>query len=152
MGHVNRSLLHILEGKAARLRSQYDVALRVVLACDSSGVAVEPTGFDPATLRGFKESGGKVSQLSHFLPGRTALSVVAEHPCDLIFEATPVNLQTGEPGLSIVRTALQAGVAVVLAFADLYGTLYHKIWETDALPTAAAMLHDALNLQQAPWR
>jgi hypothetical protein len=29
---------------------------------------------------------------------------------------------------------------------DLYGTLYHKIWEVDALPTAAAMLRDAVNL------
>jgi homoserine dehydrogenase len=29
---------------------------------------------------------------------------------------------------------------------DLYGTLYHKIWEQDPLPTAAAMLRDAVNL------
>jgi homoserine dehydrogenase len=29
---------------------------------------------------------------------------------------------------------------------DLYGILYHKIWEADPLPTAAAMLRDAVNL------
>jgi homoserine dehydrogenase len=115
LGYVNRSLLQILENKAERLRSQYGVVFRVVLVCDSSGVAVNSAGFDPAALRHFKASGGQVSQLPHFLSGRTPLDLLTERPCDLLFEATPVNLQTGEPGLSIVRTALQAGIGVVLA-------------------------------------
>lgn len=29
---------------------------------------------------------------------------------------------------------------------DLYGKMYHKIWEREPLPTAAAMLRDAINL------
>ena len=29
---------------------------------------------------------------------------------------------------------------------DLYGIMYHKIWEREPLPTAAAMLRDAVNL------
>ena len=29
---------------------------------------------------------------------------------------------------------------------DLYGTLYQKIWEDTPIPTAAAMLRDAVNL------
>jgi homoserine dehydrogenase len=29
---------------------------------------------------------------------------------------------------------------------DLYGVMYHKIWEREPLPTAAAMLRDAVNL------
>jgi homoserine dehydrogenase len=29
---------------------------------------------------------------------------------------------------------------------DLYGRMYHKIWEREPLPTAAAMLRDAVNL------
>jgi homoserine dehydrogenase len=31
---------------------------------------------------------------------------------------------------------------------DLYGRMYHKIWEREPLPTAAAMLRDAVNLFQ----
>jgi homoserine dehydrogenase len=34
---------------------------------------------------------------------------------DLVLEASPVNLKTGEPGLSVARTSLQRGVPVVLA-------------------------------------
>ena len=29
---------------------------------------------------------------------------------------------------------------------DLYGLMFHKIWEREPLPTAAAMLRDAVNL------
>ena len=29
---------------------------------------------------------------------------------------------------------------------DLYGKLYHKIWEDSPIPTAAAMVRDAVNL------
>ena len=29
---------------------------------------------------------------------------------------------------------------------DLYGRMYHKMWEREPLPTAAAMLRDAVNL------
>jgi homoserine dehydrogenase len=40
---------------------------------------------------------------------------VADAPVDLLFEASPVNLQTGEPGLGAVRAALSRGAAAVLA-------------------------------------
>jgi hypothetical protein len=33
---------------------------------------------------------------------------------------------------------------------DLYGLMYHKIWEREPLPTAAAMLRDAVNLLSRP--
>ena len=32
---------------------------------------------------------------------------------------------------------------------DIYGTLYHKIWEDSPIPTAAAMLRDAINLSHS---
>ena len=35
--------------------------------------------------------------------------------CDLVMEASPVDLTSGEPGLSIVRTALSRGISAVLA-------------------------------------
>jgi homoserine dehydrogenase len=48
--------------------------------------------------------------------------------CDLVLEASPVNLATGEPGLSVVRAALGRGIhcvlankgPMVLAFAELH--------------------------------
>ncbi|HAJ34634.1 MAG TPA: homoserine dehydrogenase, partial [Chloroflexi bacterium] len=37
----------------------------------------------------------------------------------------------------------EMGVEIV---SDLYGYMVHKIWEREPLPTAAAMLRDAVNL------
>ena len=115
LGNVNRNFLKILEMKADQLRTQYGLAFRIVCVADSSGVAVNAAGFDPAQLRQFKEAGGRVHQRKEFLPNRTAVEVLTDLPCDLVLEASPVNLKTGEPGLDVTRVALQRGISVVLA-------------------------------------
>ena len=115
VGNVGRSFLRILETKGERIAAQYGLAFRITCAADSSGVAVQPAGFDPAALRRHKEGGGRVSALDGYLPGRTPAEALVEAPVDLLLEASPVNLQTGEPGLSAVRAALSRGIPAVLA-------------------------------------
>jgi homoserine dehydrogenase len=115
VGHVGRNFLRILETKTDRLRDAYGLAFRVVMAADSSGVAVDSDGFDPANLRSMKELGGRVIELPGALPMHTpaeALSLIDAH---LVLEASPVSLTTGEPGLSAARVALARGMDVVLA-------------------------------------
>jgi len=115
LGNVGRNFLRILEMKAARLRTEYGVVFQVVCIADSSGVAVKLDGFDPATTRQFKAAGGRVAQLPGYCPGKTPAEVLADLTYDLLLEASPVNLQNGEPGLSAVRSALQRGIPAVLA-------------------------------------
>jgi homoserine dehydrogenase len=115
LGNVGRNVLHILETRGDRLRDQYGLAFRVVCIADSSGVAVDAAGFDPAATRHAKAAGIKVRDMKGYLPGMTAVDVMAGLACDLVLEASPVNLQHGEPGLSVTRTALRRGISVVLA-------------------------------------
>ena len=115
LGNVNRNFLRILEMKQTELARRYGLTFRIVAVADSSGVAVNPAGFDPATTRRFKEAGGRVCALPGFVADATPADVLATLTCDLVLEASPVNLTTGEPGLSATRTALQRGIAVVLA-------------------------------------
>lgn len=115
LGHVHRSFLRILDQKAARLADQYGLAFRIVAVADSSGVALAPDGFDPAALLAAKEAGRPVRKYPGYQPGMLAPAVLDAIPCDLVLDASPVNLQTGEPGLGVVRTALARGVSVVLA-------------------------------------
>lgn len=115
LGNVNRNFLKILEMKADQLFTQYGLTFRIVCVADSSGVAINANVFDPAQLRQFKETGGRIRQLTEFLPNRTAVDALAMVPCDLVLEASPVDLKTGEPGLSVTRAALQRGISVVLA-------------------------------------
>lgn len=115
LGNVNRSFLRILEMKGERLAAEVGLAFRIVAIADSSGVALNPGGFDPAATRQAKETGTPVAGMAGYQPGVTPAQVAATLACDLVLEASPVNLQDGEPGLSVVRTALQRGIAVVLA-------------------------------------
>ncbi|GIK74280.1 MAG: homoserine dehydrogenase [Chloroflexota bacterium] len=115
LGNVNRNFLRILEMKATRLAQDYGIAFRIVAAADSSGVAVNPAGFDPAATRRFKETGGRACELPGYSAGNSPADVLATLRCDLALEASPVNLTTGEPGLSAARTALRRGVSMVLA-------------------------------------
>ena len=115
LGNVNRNFLRIIEMKADRLASQYGLTFRAVCVADSSGVAVSQEGFDPVALRTFKENGGKVSELDGFQPAHSPASILQELACDLVLEGSPVDLKSGEPGLSVTRTALQRGISVVLA-------------------------------------
>lgn len=115
LGNVNRNFLRILEMKGGTLAQRYDLAFRVVCVADSSGVAANLEGFEPATLRRHKETGGRVCALAGYVPDAAPAEVLQTLACDLVLEASPVNLTTGEPGLSATRAALQRGVSVVLA-------------------------------------
>ncbi len=114
-GNVGQNFLRILEMKEERLREQYDLGFRIVAVADSSGVALDAQGFDPAQLRCHKEAGGKISQLAGHQPGQTALKMIETSDLDLVLEASPVNLDDGEPGLSLTQAALGQGIDVVLA-------------------------------------
>ena len=95
LGHVGRNFLRILETKETRLRDQYGLRFRVVCIADSSGVAVDPTGFDPAAVRMHKETGGKVAELAGFQPGLTPAA--AERAMKRCYDE-PFILVKGDPG------------------------------------------------------
>lgn len=115
LGHVGRGFLSILEGKEGRLAREYGLRFQIVCVADSSGVAIGADGFEPAALRQHKLGGGRVADLPDYQPGISPTDALAEIPCDLLLEASPVNLKTGEPGLSVTRAALARGIHVVLA-------------------------------------
>jgi homoserine dehydrogenase len=129
LGNVGRNFLRILETRAERIEAEYGLRFRVVCVADSSGVAVDPAGYDPATVRTLKEQGGRVAALPGYVPGATPADVLATLACDLVLDASPVNLQTGEPGLSAVRAALGRGIPAVLANKAPLVLAFHELHE-----------------------
>jgi homoserine dehydrogenase len=142
LGNVGRGFLQILELKASRLAAEFGLAFRIVCVADSSGVAVNPAGFDPAATRLHKESGRRVADLPGFQAGQSPAQLLATLAVDLVLEASPVDLKTGEPGLGVTRTSLRRGIPVVLANK---GPLVLAFAELQALATAhgAALAYSA---------
>lgn len=125
MGSVNKNLLKILSAKRERLAMDYGIAFKIVAATDSSGIAVNDAGFDGMALVDHKEANGRISELPSF-KGDRVQPVINALDVDLLFEATPVDLETGGEALDICRAALISGVSVVLANK---GPLVHAIRE-----------------------
>ena len=69
LGNVNRNFLRILEMKQVELARRYALAFRIVCVADSSGVAVNPDGFDPAATRQAKEAGQRVCDQPGYVAG-----------------------------------------------------------------------------------
>ncbi|WP_419904903.1 homoserine dehydrogenase [Kiloniella sp.] len=115
LGSVSKNLLNILANKRARIRDDHGLEFKIICVSDSSGVAVNEQGFDERDLITKKEAGERASSFEGYRAGTTIEDVLGDTKIDLVFEASPVNLDTGAPGLGITRTALNKGISVVLA-------------------------------------
>ena len=115
LGNVGRRFLRLLIEHNDTLREKYGLAFSVHCVVDSSGVAVSVDGFDLAHLLEHKGCGLKLRELREFDEGLTLAVALDSVQCDILLEASPVDLITGNPGLSNCRTALDLGLHLVLA-------------------------------------
>lgn len=115
LGAVNRALLTILAKKETQIAEQFGLSFQVTTITDSSGAAFAYAGFNPIALTEQKAAGNQVTHLPATERSTNFVDFLSPRYCDLLFEATPVNLHSGEPGLTFARSALEAGIHVVLA-------------------------------------
>lgn len=115
MGAVGSRVVRLLIDHDDTFRERHGLAFSVHCVVDSSGVAVSDDGFDLDQLLDHKLGGSKLRELPDFQDGLTLAAALDKIPCDILLEASPVDLNTGEPGLSFCRTALARGLHLVLA-------------------------------------
>jgi len=115
-GNVGRSFLRVLDSQNAVLRDRWGVSFLPVGVADSNGAALDSAGLDITALLDLKARRRSVAELPGAgRAGMSGVDLVMGVPADVVLEATPVNLSTGQPGLDIVRAALGRGLSVVLA-------------------------------------
>jgi homoserine dehydrogenase len=116
LGNIGRNLMDILVQREARIASDCGMRFVLVGAADSSGAAIHTGGLDMALLRDIKLARrGAASYPQHGRPTMSALEMIRLAQADMLMEASPTNLQHGEPGLSGIRGALGKGWHVVTA-------------------------------------
>ncbi len=113
-GNVGQGFVKILARKSPLLAERYGVDLRVVAVSDrSKGSVYDPGGLDPSALLSLIEEEGSVSGYPGGVKGMGSLATIRETDSDVVVEVTPTDLETGEPGLSHIRAALEAGKHVI---------------------------------------
>lgn len=115
LGTVGRLLLGLIDERKAKLEDRYGLRFSVHCVADSSGFAISEPGFDPASIVRHKADGGSVSGLDGFMNGYTLGDALDSVHCDIALEASPLDLDSGDPGLANARMALSRGVHLVLA-------------------------------------
>ncbi|ETO08295.1 homoserine dehydrogenase [Reticulomyxa filosa] len=119
-GNVNQELCRIISTKSEQLRLCYGVNLNVVGVSDSRHALFNRKGFNLSSLVSTKqkektlESVASQQSVSKYTDTLEMMSKNWSN-FELLVDSSPMNLQTGEPGLSCVRQALKRGKQVVLA-------------------------------------
>ena len=122
-GNVGRAFTRLLQRKERELAAEYGIRFIVTgIATRSHGIAIDPNGIDlvralelvepvpaPASL-----GGQPLRELSR-VPMDDSLGFVRLVPADVLFENSPVNIETGEPAITYLRAALERGMHAITA-------------------------------------
>ena len=115
-GNVGRAVATLFLQRGAAVERDHGVAVRLVLVADRSGAAVDPAGLDLQRLLDVKaRTGGVAAYPGGGRPGLGGATAIASVAADLLLEASPTSVRTGEPGLAHIRAALSRGMHVVTA-------------------------------------
>jgi homoserine dehydrogenase len=112
-GNLGRGLSQALAHKASFLHKTHGMVPRVVAAVDEFGAAVDKKGLNLARLL---EAAGRKRTVAAYVGGKRgnlALKVIEDVEADVVYELTPTNIRTGEPGLTHIKRAMLAGKHVI---------------------------------------
>lgn len=110
-GGVGKAFLKLVGDKMGTPAKE---ELKINYILDLEGGIYNPEGIDCIDVANFLEEGGKVSKYPRGGSGDiTFNSVLSGRDLDMVVELTPTNKETGEPGLTYIREALDRGLHVV---------------------------------------
>jgi homoserine dehydrogenase len=112
-GNLGRGLSRAFIQKAEFLHGTHGLVPRVVAAVDEFGAAVDEKGLNLAGLLNAAEKNGTVAAYKGGKRGKTALEIIEKVEADVVYELTPTNIKTGEPGLTHIKRAMMAGKHVI---------------------------------------
>lgn len=125
-GHVAKALVALLERKRASLRENYGIEFQV------TGIASRRLGW-LAAPRGFCTEKLLAGDFGDAWPVATVEDWLTQCRADALFECTSLNAATGEPAISYIRAALNAGAH---AFSANKGPVVHAYQELADLAAA----------------
>lgn len=113
-GNVNRALVELLQLKSTELRDRYGISWKITgVASRRLGWLANPEGFDSNVL-----CGGGTPARGMFAAAQTLDSIhswLRTAHADVLFEATSLNVETGQPAIDHIRAALEHGAHAITA-------------------------------------
>ncbi|MGI9200907.1 MAG: homoserine dehydrogenase [Woeseiaceae bacterium] len=112
-GNVGQGLAEILSQKSGFLRDRFDAHIRIVAVCDlHKGSIADPDGLDPQAMLNHVRAHNNLSEFPARHKGWDAQETIAKSGANVLVELAFTDLSTGEPALSHMTQALEAGMNV----------------------------------------
>ena len=112
-GNVGQGLAENLSTKGPLLREKFDADVRIVAICDlDKGSIADPDGFDPQVLLDHISERGDLKEFPALDKSWDARETIEKSGANVLVELSFTDLQTGEPALSHMTQALEAGMHV----------------------------------------
>lgn len=113
-GNVGQGFAHILNERGEILAQQYGVRFQIVAVSDLlKGSLCNPAGLDPAALLQAVQTSGRIDTIAAPHKDWDALRTIADSNADVVVELSYTDLKTGEPAITHLRRAMEAGKHVV---------------------------------------
>jgi homoserine dehydrogenase len=144
-GNVGRALLRLLVSKETELRRRYDVRWRLTgVATRRAGWIADPDGLNPLAIL----NGHWPAQHSH-TPPRNVHEWLERVRADVVFEASSLDAQTGQPAIDHLKAALDLGAHAITANK---GPIVHAFSELTSLARAKGrqFLYEATVMDGVP--
>lgn len=128
-GNIGQGLARVLLEKKSYLKKRHGLEIKVVSISDITGTAVREEGID---LRRALEVMKKTGKIINY-PGAeqiSGLEAIEAIEAEAVIEATPSNIQTGEPGLSHMLVAMRNKKHVVTSNKGPLALEFKKLKET----------------------
>lgn len=113
-GTVGQGFAELLLEKEEFLKTTYGLEVDVVAISDPlKGSVYDENGLDLRKILSLIERDGKLDRYDSGIKGWDSVRTIKEAGAAIIVEVTPTNIETGEPGVTHIRTALSEGKWVI---------------------------------------
>lgn len=129
-GTVGSGFLELLNEKTDTLKEKYGLKTKLVAIADKYfGSVYDPNGLDIEKLLRIQEKGeGKgLEKVEAEKTGLGSVETIELTNANVIVEATWTNVETGEPGLTHVKTALKNGKHVIMSNKGPCAVAYNEL-------------------------
>lgn len=112
-GAVGKGVAQAISIKKDNIVNKFGINIKLVAVADSNSSAISNKGLDEKLLIETKETSGTLSKYPEFGTDINGLDVLNKVDYDLLVEATPTNIDNGEPAKSLTIHAFKSGKDVV---------------------------------------
>lgn len=129
LGNVGQGFIRILAEKKEILKKRYGFEYKVIAIADPiKGNAYAEDGLDLREIIKLLDEKGDIKNFPGY-KDFDSIKLASEMDLDIVVEVTPTNVETGEPGLTHIKTALENGRHVVTSNKGPIAIAYRELTE-----------------------